>query len=341
MQFAIQCTDNETLLLNTTPAETLYDAAKRQGVNWPIDCAEGVCGTCKCRIISGSIDPGFYTDDALTQEEVNAGYALGCQAKAQTDLVVALRMPVAQLRRNKTVPTTLPGRIERIDLVAQNTLRLALTLNEALDFLPGQYAKLKVPGTDVWRAYSFMSIPARNEISFLIRLLPAGAMSDYLRQAQVGDALEMTAPHGVFFMRPNAGRSVLIAGGTGLGPMLSMLQATADNASNTAQPMQLLYGVNDVAELACLDMLEAMKQKLTDFSWSISIANIAHEDSNYRRGFATDLLDDFAADISTTVSTTTFYLCGPPPMIETGRAKLKAMGVNEDKIVYEKFIASS
>jgi len=336
MQLAIQCTDNETLLLNTMPQETLYDAAKRQGLNWPIDCAEGVCGTCKCRIISGSIDPGFYTDDALAQEEVNAGYALGCQAKAQTSLVVALRMPVAQLRRNKTVPT-LPGRIERIDLVAQNTVRLDLMLNEALDFLPGQYAKLKVPGTDVWRSYSFMSIPARNEISFLIRLLPAGAMSDYFRQAQVGDVLEMTAPHGVFFMRPDAGRSVLIAGGTGLGPMLGMLQTAADNASNTAQPMQLLYGVNDVAELACLDMLEAMKQKLTDFSWSISIANMANEDSVYRRGFATDLLDDFAAD----VSTTTFYLCGPPPMIESGRAKLKTMGVSEDKIVYEKFIASS
>jgi ferredoxin-NADP reductase/ferredoxin len=333
MRLAIQCTDNETLLLNITPEETLYDAAKRQGINWPIDCAEGVCGTCKCRIISGSVAPGFYTDDALTQEEAEAGYALGCQAKAQTDLVLALRMPVAQLRRNKVAPT-LPGRIERIDPVAQNTVHLTLTLNEAIDFLPGQYAKLKTPGTDVWRSYSFTSIPARNELSFLIRLLPAGAMSDYLRNAQVGDTLEMTAPHGIFFMRPNAGQSVLIAGGTGLGPMLSMLQTAADNASNTARPMQLLYGVNDVAELACLDMLDAVKQKLTNFSWSISVAS---EDSSYRRGFATDLLDDFKTD----VDATTFYLCGPPPMIETGRAKLNAMGVSEDKIVFEKFIPSS
>jgi ferredoxin-NADP reductase len=98
--------------------------------------------------------------------------------------------------------------------------------------------------------------------------------------------------------------------------------------------MQLLYGVNDVAELACLDMLDAVKQKLRGFSWSISIAN---GDSNYRRGIATDLLDDFKTD----VNATTFYLCGPPPMIETGRANLKAMGVSEDKIVFEKFVPSS
>jgi len=334
MQFVIQCADDETLMLDTVPGETLVAAAKRHGVNWPIDCAEGVCGSCKCRIVSGTVDHGFHTDDALTPEEMKAGYALGCQSKAQTDLVVALRTPIAHLWRHTT--RVLPTQIEHIDIVARNTVHLVLTLNQAFDFLPGQYAKLKIPGTDTWRSFSFTSIPARNEVAFLIRLLPAGAMSDYLRVARVGDIIEMTGPHGVFFMRPNAGRSVMIAGGTGLGPMLSMLQTAAESGVNATYPMKLLYGVNDAAELACRDTLDAMKQTLPEFSWSFSVVNDDGQ-SGYRRGFVTDLLDDFEPD----VSTTTFYLCGPPPMIDASWAKLKTMGVAEDKIIYEKFLPSS
>jgi len=99
MKIIVQCADNETVLLNATTEDTLYESAKRQGLRWPIDCAEGVCGSCKCQILEGSVEHGFYTDDALSQSEMASGYALGCQAKAKTDLIVALRTPLSQLRR--------------------------------------------------------------------------------------------------------------------------------------------------------------------------------------------------------------------------------------------------
>lgn len=333
MKIIVQFSDNETVLLNATPEETLFDAAKRQGLRWPIDCAEGVCGSCKCQIISGTVDHGFYTDEALTQEEITAGYALGCQTRAKSDLIVSLRMPLARLRR--ATPPMLSAHIVRLDTVAKDTVHLVLQLNQPIEFLPGQYAKLKVPGSNDWRAYSFTNIPNHDQVGMLIRLLPSGQMSDYLRRAQVGEVLELTGPHGIFFMRDYSSPAVMIAGGTGLGPMLSMLQTlAADDRASAMQSARLLYGVNDAAEIACLDILEAVKEKLPGFSWTISVANAS---AQYRQGFATDLLDDFtAAD----VASTTFYLCGPPPMIDAGRAKLKNLGVSEEKIIYEKFIAS-
>lgn len=332
MRIAIQCVDNETLLIAAEVGETLYEAAKRQGLGWPVDCLDGVCGTCKCQIISGQVDHGSYTEDALTEEDIRAGQTLGCQATAKSDLVLALRLPARQLRRNQPSPK-LTGRVERIDRVAENTVQLTLSCADAPDFLPGQYAKLKVPGKDVWRAYSFSSPAGSNVLSFLIRLLPTGEMSDYLRTAKAGDVIEFSAPHGAFFLRPGAERAVLIAGGTGLGPMLSMLQATAENG-DARRPLHLLYGVNTLGELACLELLDELKRKLADFSWSIAIAN---EDSAHRRGFVTDLLDDPAMDITAT----TFYLCGPPPMIDSGRTKLKVLGVSDSRIIYEKFLPSS
>lgn len=332
MHIAIQCTDNETLLIGVEAGETLYEAAKRQGLGWPVDCLDGVCGTCKCQIISGQVDHGHYTEDALTEAEIQAGQALGCQATAKSDLVLSLRLSAKQLRRNQPSPK-LTGRVERVAQVAENTMQLTLSCADAPDFLPGQYAKLKVPGKDAWRAYSFSSPAGSNVLSFLIRLLPAGEMSDYLRTAKTGDVIEFSAPHGTFFLRPGAERAVLIAGGTGLGPMLSMLRSVADG-DDARRPLRLLYGVNTQSELACLELLDELKHKLADFSWSIAIVN---EDSVHHRGFVTDLLDDPAMDIAAT----TFYLCGPPPMIDSGRAKLNALGVSDARIIYEKFLPAN
>lgn len=87
---------------------------------------------------------------------------LGCQAKAKTDLIVALRTPLSQLRR--AAPPVFASRILRIETVAKETVHLVLQLDQALDFLPGQYAKVKIPGTQEWRAYSFTNLPNQDQL---------------------------------------------------------------------------------------------------------------------------------------------------------------------------------
>lgn len=338
MRLVIQTNDDESIFLDIRAGETLSAAAKRHGLQWPIDCAEGVCGTCKCRVLAGAVDQGTYTEDALTDSEIAAGYALGCQATAKTDLVTFLRLPAALLRGRKGAPNqVLSAKITRLDAVAKNTLQVTVALESPLDFLPGQYAKLKVPGTDVWRAYSFTSTAGNREVSFLARLLPSGAMSDYLRSASVGDTLELSGPYGVFFMRSPTAPMVMVAGGTGLGPMLSMLQTIAGNDAAPAQPIHLLYGVNEAAEIAVSDLLTSLRARLAGLSVTVSVSQ-PESAGGVRQGFVTDLLDELDA---ATIANATFYLCGPPPMIDAGRDKLKALGVPEQRIIYEKFIAAA
>lgn len=345
MRLVIQTNDDESIFLDIRAGETLSAAAKRQGLQWPIDCAEGVCGTCKCRVLAGTVDQGTYTEDALTDSEIAAGYALGCQATAKTDLVTFLRLPAALLRGRKGVASQpLTAKITRLDVVAKNTLHMTVALEKPLDFLPGQYAKLKVPATDVWRAYSFTSTAGAHEMSFLMRLLPSGAMSDYLRSAGIGDSLELSGPYGVFFMRPLASLVtpvVMVAGGTGLGPMLSMLQTIAADSAAATQPIHLLYGVNDAAEIACSDLLVSLQTRLSGLSVAVSVSQPDGAGSarqGARQGFVTGLLDELGA---ATIASATFYLCGPPPMIDAGREKLKALGIPEQRIIYEKFVAAA
>lgn len=85
---AFQITVRETgAHFNVDSDETLLDAALRAGVRIPHDCRLGGCGTCRVRVLEGQV--GY--DElpmALAPEEAEAGYALACQAKPSSDLVI-------------------------------------------------------------------------------------------------------------------------------------------------------------------------------------------------------------------------------------------------------------
>jgi benzoate/toluate 1,2-dioxygenase reductase subunit len=88
---ALNFEDGVTRFIECRPDETIADASYRVGINIPLDCRDGVCGTCKCRVEAGEYDRGSYFEDALTGEEAAAGLALACQTgRRPTSL---LRLP--------------------------------------------------------------------------------------------------------------------------------------------------------------------------------------------------------------------------------------------------------
>ena len=70
---ALNFEDGVTRFIECRPGETIADASYRAGINIPLDCRDGVCGTCKCRVDSGEYDRGSYVEDALTEEEAAVG----------------------------------------------------------------------------------------------------------------------------------------------------------------------------------------------------------------------------------------------------------------------------
>ena len=123
----------------------------------------------------------------------------------------------------------LQGSVIDVRQVSESTAILHLDLGghqAPLDFLPGQYARLSIPGTGTSRAYSFANRPAAdNQLQFLIRLLPDGVMSNYIRErCLVGDTLQLEAPLGAFYLRQISRPLILVAGGTGLSALLAMLE---------------------------------------------------------------------------------------------------------------------
>jgi NAD(P)H-flavin reductase/ferredoxin len=328
-QVALNFEDGITRFIECRPGETVAEASYKARINIPLDCRDGACGTCKSFCESGSYDGGDYIDEALTDDEAANGYCLPCQMTPHSDLM--LRIPSTSAAA-KTAAATHTATVAAITRHSPTTVEFVLDVDErdALDFLPGQYVNVAVPGTDQSRSYSFSSGPAQRQVSFLVRIVPGGAMSGYLTErARIGDRLEFTGPMGSFYLRELTRPALLLAGGTGLAPLLSMLERLAQQPG--AHPVHLLYGVTSDQDLVHLDTLEDYAEVIPSFTFDHCVAD---PDSTARhKGFVTDLMDAQTlhhGDVDV-------YLCGPPAMVEAVRGHIASFGVSPASFHYEKF----
>ena len=332
-QVALSFEDGVTRFVTCGPNETVAEASFKSRINIPVDCRDGACGTCKSLCESGDYDGGDYIEDALTDEEADSGYALPCQMTPRSDLV--LRIPGTS-EMAKTGPAAHTATISEVRHLSGSTVSFALELDDrdALTFLPGQYVNVSVPGTDVQRSYSFSSGPDDKTVSFLVRLTDGGVMSDYLRdRAEVGDQLRCTGPLGSFFLRDGTRPALFLAGGTGLAPLLSMLERL--RAGEVDRPVHLLYGVTKDADLVEVDKLRHYAEVLPQFTFDYCVADEGSEAPN--KGYVTNLLepDHFhGGDVDV-------YLCGPPAMVEAVRQHLDAEGLPINNFFTEKFALAS
>ncbi|AWK74686.1 benzene 1,2-dioxygenase [Rhodococcus oxybenzonivorans] len=328
-QVALSFEDGITRFIKCDGDETVADASYRARINIPLDCRDGACGTCKSLCESGTYDGGDYIEEALTDDEAEQGYCLPCQMMPESNLV--LRIPTTS-DVAKTATGTFSSTITAIRRFSDTTIGFTIEIanREDLVFLPGQYVNITVPGTEATRSYSFSTGPTSEELSFLVKITDGGLMSEYLRdRAQIGDTLEFTGPMGSFFLREQKRRALLLAGGTGLAPLLSILDTMRTDAAD--HPVHLVYGVSSDADLVELDKLEAYTKSLPQFTFDYCVSDPASSAPN--KGYVTGLfepahLNDGDVDV---------YLCGPPPMVEAVRDHLKSEGITPANFYFEKF----
>jgi benzoate/toluate 1,2-dioxygenase reductase subunit len=324
---ALQFEDGVTRIVPCNAGELVADAAYRAKINIPLDCRDGACGTCKCHCESGDFDMEDYIEDALTEDEAGQGFVLTCKMRPKSDCVVKVPTTSAAC---KIEATQHEAALAKIDRDSPTTVTFSLTIDQPLGFLPGQYVNLQVPGTDQLRAYSFSSAPNQTELSFLIRDVPGGLMSGFMRDtAALGDKMKFIGPYGSFYLRKPERPILMLAGGTGLAPFLSMLRWLKDNP--TSQPILLAYGVNTNADLVELDALEGLKAALPSLKVFTTVVDPAS--GHGKIGYVTNHLG--AGDLNG--GDVDIYVCGPPPMVEGVRKWFAGLGVTPNSFHFEKF----
>ncbi len=329
---AFSFADGKTLFFPVGANEILLDAALRNGIKIPLDCREGVCGTCQGRCESGNFTQDYVDEEALSSLDLQQRKMLSCQTRVQSD--AAFYFDFDSSLCNAPGPVQIRSTVSAVQQVSASTAILHLELETPLDFLPGQYARLSIPGTDSWRSYSFANRPG-NQLQFLIRLLPDGVMSNYIRErCQVGDELLLEAPLGAFYLRHVTQPLVLVAGGTGLSALLGMLDELAANACQ--QPVHLYYGVRGAADLCEAARIAAYAEKIPGFRYT-EVLSDPPPDWPGKRGYLTEHFDlaelrDQSADM---------YVCGPPPMVESIKQWLLEQALDDVQLYYEKFTESN
>jgi benzoate/toluate 1,2-dioxygenase reductase subunit len=333
-QIALNFEDGITKFIDADESESIADAAYRQGINVPLDCTNGVCGTCKAFRQSGAFDPGSYIEDALSDADAAAGYVLCCQAKAKSDMVIDI---LASSGACKVKPKETMAEILKVEALSAHRIRLSVKpLEGALPmFLPGQYINVTAPNETVTRPYSFNSAPGADVATFLIRNVPGGKMSNYLEaKAKTGDRLVLNGPFGSFYLRAPRRPILFLAGGTGIGPILSMLEYLAAWGADD-QPVRLVYGVRNDADLVDVERIEALSAHIPNFTYDTTCS--APGSRHPLTGHVTDHLNAGAlnnGDVD-------IYLCGPPEMVESGRQHVGKLGLLPANVHFEKFVAAS
>ncbi|MGF6222648.1 anthranilate 1,2-dioxygenase electron transfer component AntC [Pseudomonas sp. YL-218 TE3947] len=335
---AFSFADGKTLFFPVQNNEILLDAALRNGINIPLDCREGVCGTCQGRCESGQYSQDYVDDEALSADDLRQRKMLTCQTRVQSD--AAFYFDFVSSLCNAPGPERLKGIVRAVEQVSPNTAILHLDAGadgQQLDFLPGQYARLQVPGTDGQRSYSFANRPnGSNQLQFLIRLLPDGLMSNYIRERSlIGDEIMLEAPLGAFYLRHVDKPLVFVAGGTGLSAFLGMLDQLAERGG-CRHPVHLYYGVRNAADLCETARIAAYAERIPGFRFTPVISDPTPDWSG-RRGYITehfDLAEFRDQDLD-------MYLCGPPPMVESIKQWLAVQALDQTRLYYEKFTESN
>jgi benzoate/toluate 1,2-dioxygenase reductase subunit len=329
--------DGRSVQISADESDTIYMAALRNKIRLMTDCLEGACATCKAVCVEGEYDLDDYSDEALSAEEAAQREVLTCQMHARSDCV--LEFPYEAGIALRSEPHSWTCKVAAVEKISSTVVRLDITAEDSEQgppaFLPGQYVHLSVPGTPERRSYSFASPPhVTGRYSFYIKILDQGVMSSYVGgRAVAGDAITMTGPFGRFYLRTPQRPILMIAGGTGLAPMLSMMDHLVKTGA-TSQPIHLLCGANRVDELFRLDELAAYRDKGLDLTTEFAVVEGA-DGWDGAIGHVTQLL---RADLI--AAGPDIYLCGPPPMIEAGQNWLAEQKVDDKLIHVEKFLPS-
>jgi CDP-4-dehydro-6-deoxyglucose reductase, E3 len=312
------------ITFSAEPDQPLLDAALAASLNLPHSCKGGNCGACRARLLQGEI---YYPNGpplGLSAAEVDEGFVLLCQCCARSDLSIETsEMCTPDQIRTKR----LPARIERTERLSHDVMGLHLRLPaaEAFNFEAGQYLDVMLPGGRR-RSFSIVSPPHDSRLLELhVRKVDGGEFSAPLfEQAAQSALLSIEGPLGQFVYREGTAPMLLIGGGTGIAPLLSILRHAVENRLD--RDIRLYWGVRSERDLYAHAALEAL-------GGYVPVLSEASSTWQGRRGFVHEAVLEDVSDLDRYE----VYAAGPPAMIAAVRREFALRGVPPEHVYFDSF----
>jgi Na+-transporting NADH:ubiquinone oxidoreductase subunit F len=324
--------------LTVIGGSSLLSSLNSQKIFLPSACGgRGTCAYCKCKVIEG-IGPLLPTEEPhLNEEEIENNIRLSCQVKVKQNIKIEIPEELFNIKEYKTQVAFIKDLTYDIKLV-----RLNLIEPEEISFLAGQYVQLYTQSYNnakesVSRAYSIASPNYEKKyIELMVRLIPEGICSTWVHeQLKIGDEVKLVGPMGDFYLREGGGELIMIAGGSGMAPIVSILNDIVQK--KIERKIIYFFGALSKKDLFNIEEMEKLKQQISDYTFVPALSQPDEDDVwDGETGLITEPLEEYLKDKNTI--DIQVYLCGSPGMIEACVVILKKYGISEKNIFFDPFV---
>lgn len=307
-----------------------------EGIYLPSACGgKGTCAYCKAKVLEGG-GPVLPTETPyLSEEELEQHVRITCQLKVKDDLKIQIPEELFLVKAFRV-------KVVRIDALSPDVKGVQfeiLSPEEGITFKPGQYVQLEIPKYErtkepEFRAYSISSSPdEHHKVDLLITKVPEGDVSTYVHDyLKSGEELTIRGPFGDFYLR-NSNRDILmIATGSGLAPIYSMIDQIKKQGFQ--RKVTLFFGDKKPADLLYYDKLSELDRTTANFTYIPTVSRATEEDNwQGENGRVTDLIKKYIPDNAQI----DVYICGIPAMVESCLEILSQKGVPVEQVMFDKF----
>jgi CDP-4-dehydro-6-deoxyglucose reductase, E3 len=316
---------------SVAPDQSLLDAALGASLNLPHSCKGGNCGSCRARLLQGEIDYPNGRPLGLSEAEAAEGFVLMCQARARSDLLIETYEITTP---DQALIKRLPARIEGVQPLSHDVmaLHLRLPVAEAFRFEAGQYIDIMLPGGRR-RSFSIASPPHDSRLLELhVRRVEGGEFSSRLFDEDTRSALlTVEGPLGQFVYRGGrAAPMLLVGGGTGIAPLLSILRHIIENGVH--RDMTVYWGVRSERDLYAHAALEELAARAASLSY-VPVLSEPSPEWQGRSGFVHEAVLQEVDDLQEY----DVYAAGPPAMIAAVRREFGRRGVSANRLFFDSF----
>lgn len=317
-------------VLQVPTGANLLETLRANDVPISYSCMSGRCGTCRCKVISGSvIETGR---EAKITNPSEGEYVLACTSVLSESCAIEIPEPDEIVTHPARI---IKATVTAIEAATHDIRIIRLRPAKPLSFSPGQYATLQFTPDHI-RPYSMASLCTDEELEFHIRRVPDGRVTSYVfDQIKLGDVIRVSGPLGTAYLRTrHEGPLLCVAGGTGLAPILSIVRGAI--AANMDNPIHLFFGVRSPQDIYRLDQLKALQTLHPALKLNVIVTTDDGGTSGRRTGLITEAIAEDIPEFQGWRA----YVCGAPPMVEATAALLRQRHMDEKHIHADAFYAS-
>ncbi|MBF0200161.1 MAG: NADH:ubiquinone reductase (Na(+)-transporting) subunit F [Desulfamplus sp.] len=352
---------------------SLLNALGNNDIFLPSACGgSGSCGMCKCVVTrgGGALLPTELAH--LTPRDKKEGKRLSCQLKVKDDMeiqvpasIFGIRKFGAQVLSNNNISTYIKelvlkpdedvefraGCYVQIDVPEYELSFKDFSIDSRFVSEWKKYNLLELtsagknPG---FRAYSLANPPHEKDIlKMTVKIatpppgtlgIPPGFGSSYVFGLKPGDRVTVSGPYGDFFVKDDPGEKCFVGGGAGIAPLRSHVLDQLEGVG-TKSRISLWYGVRTLKDVCYMETFMELGKRYPNFSYHISLSRPEPRDGPWDGpvGYIQTHLARHFLENHDDPGEITFYLCGPPAMVDGIVETLDSFGVDEEMIFYDKF----